>query len=129
MPRTRIIILHLGLILTSLFGYMEWGGGQHMFLFEAEAEVLGKLVSDPVSVIHPLVLMPLFGQGMLLLAIALKHPPRWLTWAGIGGLGLLHSIILLIGLINPNLKMLLSTIPYLGLSALTVRLMWNKPKA
>jgi hypothetical protein len=58
-------ILNLGLILTSVFGYLEWGSGNHAFMFQAEAELLGKLFTDPASVVHPFTLLPLAGQLML----------------------------------------------------------------
>ena len=46
-------LLNALLIVTSLFGYMEWGGGNHLFLFQAEGQVLAKMFTDPMSVLHP----------------------------------------------------------------------------
>jgi hypothetical protein len=37
-------ILNLLLIVTSLFGYLEWGADNRMFLFQGELEVLTKLL-------------------------------------------------------------------------------------
>ena len=36
-------ILNFLLIIFSLFGYLEWSGNQHIFLFEAEIEIFSKL--------------------------------------------------------------------------------------
>jgi hypothetical protein len=32
-------LLNLGLIITSLFGHLEWGKDHKMFLFQMEAEI------------------------------------------------------------------------------------------
>jgi hypothetical protein len=42
---------NLGLLLTSLIGYLDWGGNNSTFLFQAEADVLSKLFTEPGSVI------------------------------------------------------------------------------
>lgn len=65
-------ILNLGLILTSLAGYMEWGGGNRMSLFQAEAEIFSKIFTDFSSVAHPLVLLPLIGQIFLIFTLFQK---------------------------------------------------------
>lgn len=100
-------------ILTSLFGYLEWGGGNSTFLFQAELEVLGKLFSDPVSAAHPFTVVPLVGQALLFVTLLQKEPSRWLTFIGLACLGLLLGFVFLIGLLSFNLKILLSTIPFL----------------
>jgi hypothetical protein len=50
-------------------GYLEWGGDSHSYLFQAEVEVLSKLFVDPVSVLHPLTVLPLAAQVILLLTL------------------------------------------------------------
>ncbi|MFM9056429.1 MAG: hypothetical protein ACKOQY_07045 [Bacteroidota bacterium] len=52
-PRHQRRILNGLLILTSLFGFLEWGGNNQAFLFEAELDVLSRSFTDPVAVIHP----------------------------------------------------------------------------
>ena len=99
-------------ILTSLFGYLEWGGGNGAFLFQAELEVLGKLVSDPVSAAHPFTLIPLLGQVLLLVTLFQKEPSRWLTYIGLACVGLLLVFMFLIGLLAFNVKVLLSMVPF-----------------
>jgi hypothetical protein len=81
MPIKKII--NSLLLLTSLLGYLEWGKDNKAFLFQAEAEVIGKLFADPVSAFHPLVLLPLAGQLALLVTIFQKQPSRILTIFGI----------------------------------------------
>jgi len=50
------------LLLSSLFGYLEWVGNNQSFLAEAEYEILKKLFTDPKSIIHPYILLPLLDK-------------------------------------------------------------------
>lgn len=117
----RLKLLNIGLILSSLLGYLEWGGGNSMFLFQGEAEVIGKLFTDPRSVIHPFTLMPLAGQLALLVTLFQKDPSRWLTLVGTAFLGLLLVFIFLIGLLGLNPKIAGSTVPFIALGIYTIR--------
>jgi hypothetical protein len=107
--------------LTSLTGYLEWGGGNSAFLFQGELELLGKLFSDPVSAAHPFTLLPLFGQVLLVITLFQKEPSRWLTFIGVGCLGLLLLFMFLIGLLFLNLRILLSTVPFVVTAFLAVK--------
>lgn len=123
MKKTKI--LNVCLVLTSLFGYLEWGTNRNAFLYETEIEILSKLFSEPGSLLHPFVLLPLFGQALLIFTLFQKKPNRILTFLGIGCIGILILLIFAISLMNLNLKMLFSTLPFLGLSIYTV---WNYRK-
>src|SRR5690606_119379 len=85
----RTKVLNACLILTSLVGYLEWGGDKSTFLFQAEAEVISQLFSDPLSAIHPLTLIPLVGQLMLFVTLFQKRPGRKLTFIGLACLSML----------------------------------------
>ena len=106
-------ILNLLLIITSLFGYLEWGTENKMFLFQGEWEVLVKLFQDPVAAAHPFTLMPLFGQILLLITLFQKEPGKIITFVGLGCLSLLLLFMFLIGILSLNFKILLSTIPFI----------------
>ena len=108
------------LILTTLFGYLEWGQGQQLFLIQAEGEILVKLWTEPKSVLHPLILMPLMGQILLAVSIFQKTPSRILIYLGTGSLSLLIGLMFFIGMISLNLKILFSTIPFLLLTVYTL---------
>lgn len=114
-------VLNLFLIITSLLGYLEWSGGNHMFLFTGEAEIIYKLFANPTSVIHPFVLLPLVGQILLLITLFQKIPSKILTYISIVGLGLLLGFMFIIGIICLNSKILISTIPFLIVAILTIR--------
>lgn len=117
--KNRLLIVLL--LITSLFVYLEWGGDNSSFLFKLEFDVLKKLISDPVSVLHPFVILPLLGQMLLLIALFFNSPGKWLLFAGIVFLSLLPAVILLVGLLSVNIKILLSLLPYLVVLILVVR--------
>lgn len=114
-------LLNLLLIITSLFGYLEWGGGNHSFLFQAEGEVLAKIFTDPASVLHPFTVLPIIGQLLLLITLFQKQPSKILTYAGIAGLGILLSFIFLVGALSLNFKIMLTSLPFLVLAVITIR--------
>lgn len=114
-------ILNMCALLASLFGYLEWGGGHAMFLFQAEAEVLSKLFTAPSEVLHPLTLLPLAGQIALLATLFQARPGKWLTLAGLLALGLLLGLMFFIGLIDGNMAILGSTLPFLVVAYLAFR--------
>ncbi len=117
-------ILNICLILTSLLGYLEWGDNK-VFLFQMEFDIISKLFSDPVSVLHPFTLLPLIGQILLIVSLFQKKPSKILTFLGLGGITLLLSLMFAIGIMNGNYKILLSTIPFLTTAVLTIRYHWK----
>lgn len=113
-------ILNAGLVLTSLIGYLEWGKDNTMFLFQGELEILTKLFTDPISVIHPLTLLPLLGQLVLLVTLFQKQPSKILTLIGLGAIALLLLLMFVVGLISLNPKIIASTTPFIVLGILTI---------
>lgn len=113
-------ILNGLLIVTSLLGYLEWAGNNHLFLFQAEGEIFSKLITDTKSVLHPFVLLPIIGQVLLLITLFQKTPHKALTYSGIGALGILLAFMFLIGVISLNFKILFSTIPFLVVAIYTI---------
>lgn len=113
-------ILNILLILSSLFGYLEWGGSNHSFMFESEYHVLSKFFTNPGQVVHPFTIIPMIGQLLLLVTLFQKKPTRALTYLGIGCIALLLLFIFFIGIAALQLKILFSTIPFLALSVYTI---------
>lgn len=113
-------LLNLGLILSSLIGYLEWGTDNSMFLFEAELDILVKLFTDPLSVLHPFTLIPLIGQLVLAYTLFQKEPSKILTYIGMAGIALLLFLMFAIGLMSLNYKIILSTTPFIVVSILTI---------
>lgn len=104
-------ICNAGLIITSLLGYLSWGGGNSAFLWEAEWTVITKLLTDPLSALHPLTLLPMIGQLLLVVTLFQAEPGRLLTYVGIACLGLLLGLMLLVGLLG-DIRVALSTLPF-----------------
>ncbi len=113
-------LLNLALIISSLAGYLEWGRDNHTFLFQAEWDILQKLFADPASMVNPFVLLPLFGQILLIITLFQKQPNKWLTLAGMLSIGVLLFFMLAIGALGPNLKILFSTLPFTAIAILTL---------
>ena len=113
-------IINLAVLLTSLLGYLEWGTDQKMFLWQGEIDVLTKLFSDPLSVLHPFTLLPMLGQILLLITLFQTKPNRWLTFAGIICIGILLVLIFVVGLIGGNFKTVISTVPFLITAILAI---------
>lgn len=118
--KTKSKFLNLLLILTSLSGYLEWGGGGHIFLLQAEGEVLSKLFTDPASVLHPLTILPMVGQILLLITLFQKNPSKIVTYAGLAGLGILLSFIFFVGALSLNGKIMLAALPFLVVAVMTI---------
>ena len=113
-------ILNALLILTSLLGYLEWGKGHQMFLFQAEGEIFAKLFNHPGSILHPFILFPFIGQLLLTITLFQKQPGKILTFTAIAGIGMLILLMFVIGCLGLNLKIALSTIPYLIVATITI---------
>lgn len=116
----KLKILNLLLIITSLLGYLEWNGGNHLFLLEAEAEIFSKLFSNPLSVIHPFTILPIISQAILFYTLFQRKPSFILAYCSIIGLGLLLAFMFVIGIMSFNYKIFLSTIPFLLVATLTI---------
>ena len=114
-------LLNFLLLLTSLLGYLEWGGNHKAFLFQAEGEIILKLFTNPMAVIHPFTMLPLMAQIMLCITLFQKEPSKILTYISIAGLGLLLGFMLLIGLLSLKYKIIISTIPFIVVAVLTIR--------
>lgn len=117
--KKRVLILLL--FLSTFFGYLEWGVDQSSFLFDTEIDIFSKGIKDPLSVVHPFTLIPFIGQILLLISLFQKGPKKWLVIAAIIGLGLLFGLILFIGIIGPNWKILVSSLPFWLFSILLIR--------
>ena len=114
-------IINICMLLTSLCGYLEWGKGNRMFLIQGEVEVVSKLISNPASVINPFTLIPLFGQIILIATLFQKKPSTALSITGLICLSVLLLFIFAIGIMGLNMKIFVSTIPFLVSGIVAIR--------
>lgn len=119
MTAMKLKILNALLILTSLFGYLEWPNNA-AFLWQAEIELIAKLFSDPVSVLHPFTVLPMAGQIILLVTLFQKVPGRILTVLGIACIGVLLVLMFAIGLLSMNVRVTISTLPFIIVAVITL---------
>lgn len=119
-------LLNLGLILTSLLGYLEWGQENSSFLFEIELDIMTKIATDPSSVMHPFIVLPLLGQVLLVITLFQKKPGKLLTFLGLGCIGILFIMLFIVGLLSQNYQILISTLPFLCLGFLVLRFQLRK---
>ena len=113
-------ILNSLLILTSFIGFLEWGKDRSIFLFQAEAQIISKLFTGATSAIHPLTILPLAGQIMLLITLFQRRTNKIMTFSSIAAIGLLLGFMFVIGLLSLKLKILLSTIPFIVVAVFTI---------
>ena len=113
-------LLNLGLVLSSLIGYLEWGQENSSFLFQAEYEVLLKLFTEPSAAMHPFTLIPLLGQLLLLLSVFQKTPNKYLSLGGFIAIALLFAMMLFVGILSMNVKIIVSTLPFFVLGVLVL---------
>lgn len=109
------------LIVSSLTGYLEWSGNSHSFLFQAEGKIITKLFTDPVEALHPFTILPMIGQILLIITLFQKTPARSLTYISIVGLGILLGFIFIIGVMSMNFKIMISAVPFIIISIITIR--------
>lgn len=109
-------LLVLGLLVSFLLCYLEWGQSNSGFLFQLEYQVFAAGNKSLSSIVHPLILIPFGGQLLLLIVVFQRNPRRRLAVIGILLLSLLVLVILLVGILVFNLKIILSTLPFLLLS-------------
>ncbi|OYU83439.1 MAG: hypothetical protein CFE24_11385 [Flavobacterium sp. BFFFF2] len=100
------------LLISSCLGYLEWGD-QHQFLAEMEWEVLTKAWDDPISALHPFTIIPLVGQLLLFWALFQRKSHYPLQYVAIASLFLLLGFMSFIGFMSLNMRVLVSTFPFL----------------
>ena len=121
----KLKLLNLGLVLTSLIGYLKWGGNNTAFLAEAEAEVLKRLLTEPTAVLHPFTVLPLLGQIFLLFTLFQRRPSRLLSLIGLICIGMLLVLMFLIGIFAPDIAILLSAVTFLLFAAFVIVEIWK----
>lgn len=113
-------LINILLIVSSLIGYLEWGNHNHVFLAEAEIDIIQKLFTNPQAALHPLTVLPLIGQIILLITVFQKKPSKLFSLIGIYSLGILLAFMFIVGIMSLNFKIILSTIPFITIAIYTI---------
>jgi hypothetical protein len=112
-------IINVGLLISSLFCYLQWAD-QSAFLFQAEYEVFFGANSSVQSFSHPLILLPIAGQLLLLFGVIKEQRNFRLTFIGMGMIGVLVLMVCFVGVISGSAKIFLSTLPFILISVFTI---------
>ncbi len=123
----KIKIINLCVGLSSLIGYLEWGKSQHRFIFQVIAELFTRKTSVH-SFAHPLILLPFVGLLLLIITLFQKIPNRILSLLGLLLLSSIMLLLLFIGFMAPNIKMILAALPFLISGIFSLRYNWRKTK-
>ncbi|MFN0174272.1 MAG: hypothetical protein ACKVU0_06470 [Saprospiraceae bacterium] len=100
-------------IISFFFCYLEWGKDQSSFIYEAAYQVLFQADSYQSNFSHPLILLPFAGVLILLVLLFQKTPKKRWVIAGMLLPGILVLIILLVGILSRNIRIIASTLPFL----------------
>ncbi|MEZ5018422.1 MAG: hypothetical protein R2800_15285 [Flavipsychrobacter sp.] len=112
--------INIGLLLASLFGYMEWGNNYSNFVYEVEYGLFTSITDKSKSFLHPFILIPLLGQLLLLFTFFQKKPSKVLSIIGMVCLSVIMFFLFFIGFLGPNIKIMLFALPYVLISVLFI---------
>lgn len=112
-------ILNALLILTSLIGYLEWADN-HSFIYQVEIDLLFNFSKKQNAFTHPLILLPLLGQFILLITLFQKQPSKALTLIGLGCLSSIMLLLFIIGFLSKSAAIILYSSPFIVAGGLTL---------
>jgi len=118
MNKSTLQLINLGILLAFSICYLEWGGGNSSFIFQAEYELFRKTDDLLGSLTHPLILAGLIGQILLLYSIFKKTPNRLLNSIGVLILSPVVLLALLGGVLSLNWKVIAFALPFVILSVI-----------
>jgi hypothetical protein len=110
--------INIGLLLAFSLCYMEWGQGNSSFIFQTQYTLFSNTDNLMSSLTHPLIIAGLIGQLLLLYCAIKSNPNRIVNTSGILILSPVVLLTLLAGALAGNLKMIVSTLPYLVLAVI-----------
>jgi hypothetical protein len=119
-------LLNICLFLLFLIGYLEWGKGHHAFIIQMESEIFLKAKNDLKSILHPLILIPFCGQILLIITFFQKEVSRILSLTGLTCLSLFILLLLFVGLISLNIRIVGSTLPFIITAIFVLKYNWRK---
>lgn len=119
-------VWHILLLISFLFGYLEWGKDQHLFIIQAIVEIYQKGKVNPLSLLHPFILLPFIGMLLYIYAAFQKNTNKIISIIGAICMSSIMIMILIIGLMVPNYKMLFSATPFFICSYFVFKSHWRK---
>lgn len=115
-------LVNLGLFLSFFLCYLEWGGGQSIFIAQAAYELVFVQGLSWNTVLHPVILSCILGLLALLYSVVVNKPNRWVNVLGVVLLSVVVFIFFLAGALSGNLRMIGSNLPFFVLVGVFFRL-------
>lgn len=117
-------LINLGLFLSFFLCYLEWGGGQSIFIAQAAYELVfvQGLSWNWNTALHPVILSAILGLLALLYSAVVNKPIPWVNVLGVTLLSAVVLLFFLVGVLNLNVRMIGSNLPFLVLAGLFFRL-------
>lgn len=111
-------LLNIALLVAFLICYLEWPPHHSMFIFQAEYEIFSKTKSLIDNLTHPIILTGLIAQLLLLIAALKNNFNKKLNTLGVLLLGIVVLFFFFVGIFSVNLKISISTLPFLAFATL-----------
>ena len=105
-------LLNFGLLIAFQFCYLEWPN-HAMFVFQTEIEIFSKTASLFDNLTHPIILLGLITQIILLTAVFYQKLNKKVNSIAVLLLSILVLFFFLIGILGWNYKIMASTTPFL----------------
>ena len=115
-------LVNLGLFLSFFLCYLEWGGGQSIFIAQAAYELVFVQGLSWNTALHPVILSCILGMSALLYSVVVNKPNRWVNVLGVVLLSVVVFIFFLAGALSGNVRMIGSNLPFLVLAGVFFRL-------
>ena len=122
-------IINIALIISFLVCYMQWGRGRGEFIFQVEYDLLFRAEKSMDTLLHPFVLLPFCGQLILLFTLFQKRPGHWLSTLGLALMATLVLMLVFVGFVVGDIKIILSTLPFIAAATFHFRNMIKRIRA
>jgi len=107
--------INLGLLIAFLFCYLEWPPNNSTFIFQGEYEIFTNTKNWVSNFTHPLILLGLIAQLILIYAFISPKVNTKLNHLGVIILTPIVLLFFVVGLLSFNFKIMGSTLPFLAL--------------
>lgn len=116
----------LSLFLSFFVCYMEWPPDNSAYVAEIAYQILFQRDDQSDTLLHPIILLPFLGLLLVLYSALRKEPNRRVIFTAMALMGVLVLLLLAIGIMGGNIKIVLSTLPFIGASIWCFRVFRKK---
>ena len=109
-------LINLGLFLSFFLCYLEWGGGQSIFIAQAAYDLFFVQGLSWNTVLHPVILSAMLGLLAILYSVVVNKPIRWVNILGVAFLSAVVLLFFFVGVLELNVRMIGSNLPFLVLA-------------